>query len=106
MERPANKDDLQETSSVEPSYRVTGKMAIVQANKLNVRSGPGLNFPVVQQVRRHQALTIREKKEGLFVLEPAGSINTTASRSLTGNCIICAEINPHQRSAMGSPLHS
>ena len=56
--RPAHKDDLQEASSVEPSYRVTGKMAIVQAHTLNVRSGPGLNFPVVRQVRRHQALTI------------------------------------------------
>ena len=58
VERPAHAGELQEASSVEPSKRVPGKMVKVQTHKLNVRSGPGLNFPVVQQVIRNQALTI------------------------------------------------
>jgi len=58
VERPSHAGALQEASPVEPSQRVPGKMVKVQAHKLNVRSGPGLNFPVVHQVRKHQTLSI------------------------------------------------
>lgn len=74
VERPPHKSDLQETSPLEPSHRFQGKVVTVQANQLNVRSGPGLNFSVVQQARRHQALTIHAyAPEWLFVEMTDGS---------------------------------
>ncbi|MPL69008.1 hypothetical protein SDC9_14741 [bioreactor metagenome] len=51
-------------------------MAVVNGNSVNVRTGPGTNFPVVQKVNRGESLTIKEEAFGWYkVVMPDG--NTT-----------------------------
>ena len=51
-------------------------MAVVNGNSVNVRTGPGTNFPVIQKVNRGDTLTIKDEAFGWYkVVLPDG--NTT-----------------------------
>ena len=58
VERPAEVVVAKAASPVVPAHQITGETVAVTATLLNVRSGPGLNFPVVRQVRRHDSLAV------------------------------------------------
>jgi len=42
---------------------ITGKPGTVNADLLNVRKGPGANFDVVEQLKRHATITVLETKD-------------------------------------------
>jgi uncharacterized protein YraI len=65
---------VKETSAVVPLRQTAGESVAVTATRLNVRSGPGLNFPLVLQIRRHDALVVHGyAPDWLYVKMPNGS---------------------------------
>ncbi|BBO75257.1 hypothetical protein DSCW_26740 [Desulfosarcina widdelii] len=74
VEQPSEVVAVKETSAVVPSQQITGETVTITAALLNVRSGPGLNFPVVQQIRQHETVAINGyAPEWLYVQLPDGS---------------------------------
>jgi uncharacterized protein YgiM (DUF1202 family) len=74
VERPAEVVVAKDASPVVPAHQITGETVAVTATLLNVRSGPGLNFPVVRQVRRHDSLAVHGyAPDWLYVKMPDGS---------------------------------
>jgi uncharacterized protein YgiM (DUF1202 family) len=64
---------VKETSPVVPSQQTAGETVTITAAPANVRSGPGLNFPVVQYIRQHETVRInRYAPEWLYVELPDG----------------------------------
>jgi hypothetical protein len=58
VEPPAKTVVVKEVSPVRPSVKKGGESVTVSAILLNVRSGPGMDFPVIQQVRVSDRLTV------------------------------------------------
>jgi hypothetical protein len=58
VEQPPGVVAVKETSPVVPSHQTAGETVTITAARLNVRSGPGLNFPVVQYIRKLEAVWI------------------------------------------------
>jgi hypothetical protein len=57
---------------VEPSEMATGKVSVI-ADVLNVRSGPGLRYPVLYQIHRGYILELHGETTGWFYVElPSG----------------------------------
>lgn len=74
VEQPSEAVVVKTTSPVVPSQQSAGETVAVTAALLNVRSGPGLNFPVVRQIRQHETVTINGyAPEWLYVKLPDGS---------------------------------
>lgn len=74
VEQPPEAVLVKEASPVVPSQQTAGETVAVTATLLNVRSGPGLNFPVVRQIRRHDALAVHGyAPDWLYVKMPDGS---------------------------------
>ena len=45
---------------------INGKTGMVTANRVNVRTGPGMNYPSVTKVNKGEMLTIKEKAFGWY----------------------------------------
>ncbi|BBO70958.1 hypothetical protein DSCA_48880 [Desulfosarcina alkanivorans] len=74
VERPSDGAVARQASPVVPSRQTAGETVAVIATLLNVRSGPGRNFPVVHQIRRHDALVVHGyAPDWLYVKLPDGS---------------------------------
>ena len=58
VEPPAETVVVKEVSPVRPSVEKGGERVSVTATLLNVRSGPGMDFPVIHQVREGEKLTV------------------------------------------------
>ena len=73
VEKPSEVVVVKATSPVVPSQQTAGETVTITTALLNVRSGPGLNFPVVQQVRQHEMVTVNGyAPEWLYVKLPDG----------------------------------
>jgi hypothetical protein len=73
VEQPTEVVVAKEASPVVPSHQNAGETVAVTATLLNVRSGPGLDFPVVRQVRRHDSLVVHGyAPDWLYVKMPDG----------------------------------
>jgi hypothetical protein len=59
VEPPQETVIVKETSPVVPSEPNVGEKVSVTAPLLNIRSGPGLNFPVVREVNQGEVLTVQ-----------------------------------------------
>lgn len=58
VEPPAQTVVIKEISPVVPSEQSVGEKVLVAVPLLNVRSGPGITFPVIREIRKDQMLTI------------------------------------------------
>ncbi|WP_319524068.1 DUF6515 family protein [uncultured Desulfosarcina sp.] len=58
VEQPSEVVVVKKTSPVVPSQQTAGETVTITAALLNVRSGPGLNFPVVRQLRQGETVTV------------------------------------------------
>ncbi|MCJ7593742.1 MAG: DUF6515 family protein [Desulfobacterales bacterium] len=58
VEPPAQTVVVKEVSAVKPSEEKMGETVLVSVPLLNVRSGPGANFPVVQEAREGDLFTV------------------------------------------------
>jgi uncharacterized protein YgiM (DUF1202 family) len=60
---------------VPPAPATTGGQVSVTAHRLNVRSGPGMGHPVIEQVRQGIVLTVQGTAPGwLYVRTPSGKL--------------------------------
>jgi len=75
VQPPVTPAAVQEISPVVPSQLSEGEQVSVMAHSLNVRSGPGLDFPVIYQVQRGQLLLVRGyAPEWIYVELPSGEL--------------------------------
>jgi len=73
VETPAETVAVKEVSPVKPSVEKAGEKVSVTATLLNVRSGPGMDFPVIQQVHEGEQLNIHGyAPDWLYVKLPTG----------------------------------
>ena len=81
VEPPAATVSVREVSPVIPSSQDRGEKASVTVHVLNVRSGPGMGFPVTSQVREGDRLAIQGyAPEWLYVKTSAGGFGWVMQR--------------------------
>ncbi len=74
VEQPSDVAVVKEVSPVVPSKQAAGERVLVNASKLNVRSGPELHFTVVNQINQNDVLIIHGyAPEWLYVKMPDGT---------------------------------
>ena len=75
VEPPARTVVVKEVSPVQPSEEKVGETVTVSVPLLNVRSGPGLNFPVVREAQQGELLTVHGyAPEWLYVRLSSGEL--------------------------------
>jgi len=84
VEPPAKTVIVKEVSPLRPSVEQVGDRVSVTATLLNVRSGPGMGFPVIHQLRDGDLLTVHGyAPEWLYVKLPAGEFGWVMVRYTT-----------------------